>query len=187
MNFINLAASMPGRFRAISAGIVMAIFLLPAAHLMLVDQAASAADPAQDIKMRAGDRTRMMQFTLPIIDPKRGRQLFVTRGCVLCHAINNTGGRGGPPLDRIGDGKGADILDFTARMWRGAYAMIELQNMELGYQLDFSGEELGHIIAFLYDKSERSRFSAKDVPDLIKDMFIDQPYNPNDDDKSRKR
>lgn len=187
MNFIDLAASRPRSPRTIVAGIVVAIFLLPAALLALGDQAAIAADPAQNVKMSAGDRTRMLQLTLPIIDPKRGRQLFVSRGCILCHAINNIGGRGGPPLDRFANEKGADILDFTARMWRGAYAMIELQNMELGYQLDFSGEELGHIIAFVYDKSERSRFSGSDVPDLIKDMFIDQPYSPNDEGKSRAR
>ncbi len=165
----------------------LALFLLPAAISVLGDRMAVAADSRQNITIPAGERTRMLQLTFPIIDAKRGRQLFVTRGCVLCHAINNTGGRGGPPLDRIGEGKGADILDFTARMWRGAYAMIELQNMELGYQLDFSGEELGHIIAFLYDKQERSRFSGNDVPDLIKDMFIDRPYSPNDEEKSRDR
>jgi cytochrome c len=187
MNFIDLATGTLRSLRNIAMGIGMAVFLIPAAHWALGDGAASAADPAQGIKMRAGDRTRTMQFTLPVIDPKRGRQLFVTRGCVLCHAVNKIGGRGGPPLDRIADGQGADILDFTARMWRGAYAMIELQNMELGYQLDFSGEELGHIIAFLHDTSERSRFSGSDVPDLIKDMFIEQPYSPNDEGKDGKR
>lgn len=187
MYFTVLAARIPRSLRNIALPAVMAALLLPAAFSAFGDRAAIAADPVQDIKIRTSDRTRTLQLTIPIIDPKRGRELFVTRGCVLCHAINNTGGRGGPPLDRIGDGKGADILDFTARMWRGAYAMIELQNMELGYQLDFSGEELGHIIAFLYDKSERSRFSGSDVPDLIKDMFIDKPFSAEDDVKGPKR
>jgi len=187
MYFSVLSARIPRPLRNIALPAVMAALLLPAAFSAFTDRTAFAADPAQDSKMRTGDRTRRVQLTIPIIDPKRGRQLFVTRGCVLCHAINDTGGRGGPPLDRIGDGKAADILDFTARMWRGAYAMIELQNMELGYQLDFSGEDLGHIIAFLYDKSERSKFSGNDVPDLIKDMFIDKPFSADDDEKGPKR
>ena len=187
MNFKLLPVIVPASFRTVAVGAVMVILLLAAVLLVRVDQAAFAADSSQDVKMRADSETRMLRLTFPVIDSKRGRQLFVTRGCVLCHSVNKIGGRGGPPLDRIGEGQGADILDFTARMWRGAYAMIELQNMELGYQLDFSGEELGHIIAFLYDKSERSRFSGNDVPDLIKDMFIDQPYSPDIEDKSQSR
>ena len=187
MSFKDLPASVSISFRALAVGAAMAFLSLAAVVSAIGGQAAFAADSSQDVKMRAGNQTRMLQLTLPVIDAKRGRQLFVTRGCVLCHAVNKIGGRGGPPLDQVAQGQGADILDFTARMWRGAYAMIELQNMELGYQLDFSGEELGHIIAFLHDKSERSRFSGNDVPDLIKDMFIDQPYSPDNDDKSQSR
>lgn len=139
-----------------------------------------AAGPDTGAMTLAQKSGTTVQITLPIIDPKRGQALFVTKGCVMCHSVNGVGGRAGPALDSIGDGKHIDILDFSARMWRGAFAMIELQGMELGYQLDFTGEELGHIVGFLYDKSTKSKFSADHVPDLIRDMFIREPYSLDD-------
>jgi mono/diheme cytochrome c family protein len=32
-------------------------------------------------------------------DAARGRTLFVSKGCVVCHAINEVGGTSAPPLD----------------------------------------------------------------------------------------
>ena len=74
-------------------------------------------------------------------------------------------------------GRYLDLTDFMARMWRGAFAMIDLQGMELGYQLDFTGEELGNIAAFLSDSAMQKKFTEHDVPDLIRDMFIREPYD----------
>ena len=117
------------------------------------------------------------RLVVPAVDSVKGKRLFVEKGCVLCHAVNKVGGLAGPPLDAPKDGGYVDLLDFMARMWRGSFAMIELQGMELGYQLDFSGEELGHIAAFLSDGAEQETFNERDVPDLIRDMFIRTPYN----------
>lgn len=120
------------------------------------------------------------RLVVPAVDSVKGKRLFVDKGCVLCHAVNKVGGVAGPPLDAPKDGGYVDLLDFMARMWRGAFAMIDLQGMELGYQLDFSGEELGHIAAFLSDAKQQQTFSERDVPDLIRDMFIREPYNTGD-------
>jgi len=121
-----------------------------------------------------------LKLVVPIVNPAKGKRLFVERGCVLCHSVNKVGGRAGPPLDAPSGGASVDLLDFMARMWRGAFAMIELQGMELGYQLDFSGEELGHIAAFLADSGMQKKFRERDVPDLIRDMFIREPYEMGD-------
>jgi mono/diheme cytochrome c family protein len=120
------------------------------------------------------------KLVLPSVDPVKGKRLFVERGCVVCHSVNKVGGRAGPPLDAPAGARYVDLLDFMARMWRGAFAMIELQGMELGYQLDFSGAELGHIAAFLADSEMQKQFSERDVPDLIQDMFIREPYQMGD-------
>jgi mono/diheme cytochrome c family protein len=117
------------------------------------------------------------KLVVPMIDVGKGKRLFVERGCILCHSVNKVGGIAGPPLDAPKGGGPVDLLDFMARMWRGAFAMIELQGMELGYQLDFSGEDLGHIAAFLADRNAQERFSERDVPDLIQDMFIREPFD----------
>lgn len=137
---------------------------------------ASAKDPNAKAPMVAQKSDKSIRLSLPVIDPKRGRELFVAKGCVLCHSVNGVGGRAGPPLDQLSEGEYIDILDFSARMWRGAFAMIELQGMELGYQLEFTGDELGNIIGFLYSETATSRFNEDNVPDLIKDMFIREPY-----------
>lgn len=139
--------------------------------------ASSGAASAASKKPEADSSVRLV---VPMVDPAKGKRLFVERGCVLCHTVNKVGGLAGPPLDATGPGRYVDLLDFMARMWRGAFAMIELQGMELGYQLDFTGEELGHIAAFLADGAAQERFGEQDVPDLIRDMFIREPYHLGD-------
>ena len=77
---------------------------------------------------------------MPFTDAERGRELFVGKGCVVCHAVNGVGGTVAPPLDAA---PGITVLDpfgFMARMWRGADAMLLLQGMELGYHIEFTGE-----------------------------------------------
>ena len=123
----------------------------------------------------AADRANP-RLVVPMMDSVRGKRLFVDKGCVLCHSVNGVGGLAGPGLDAPEDGGYVDLMDFMARMWRGAFAMIELQGMELGYQIDFSGPELADMAAFLADKEEQERFGDEDVPDLIRDMFIRTPY-----------
>lgn len=131
---------------------------------------------AASAKSGAADAESGTKLVLPSVDAAKGKRLFVERGCVVCHAVNKVGGLAGPPLDAPAGGRYVDLLDFMARMWRGAFAMIELQGMELGYQLDFTGPELGHIAAFLADSEMQKQFTERDVPDLIQDMFIREPY-----------
>ena len=94
-------------------------------------------------------------------DAARGRTLFVSKGCVVCHAINEVGGTSAPPLDPEAAPGDVDGLDFVARMWRGAEAMIFMQQQELGVQIDFTGQELADIIAFVHDPKERRKFSEQ--------------------------
>ena len=104
------------------------------------------------------------QMLLAGADAARGRALFVSKGCVACHAINQVGGTSAPPLDAEGVLGEVDPLDFVARMWRGAEAMIFMQQRELGEQLDLSGQELADLIAFAHDPAEQRKLSAADVP-----------------------
>jgi mono/diheme cytochrome c family protein len=104
------------------------------------------------------------QLVMASADAARGRALFVSKGCVACHAINQVGGTSAPPLDAEGVLGEVDPLDFVARMWRGAEAMIFMQQRELGEQLDLSGQELADLIAFAHDPAEQRKLSAADVP-----------------------
>ena len=122
----------------------------------------------------------MRSLVVPLADPARGRQLFVGKGCVVCHSVNDVGGHAGPPLDADPEETSIDVFDFVARMWRGASLMIVLQEMELGYQIELTGEELAHLASFAADADEQQDFSAEDIPELVRDWMVDEVYDKLD-------
>ncbi len=155
-----------------------ALALATAGIVLFTAGGAAAASPGGD---GAADGQRVRGFIVPFADSARGRRLFVGKGCVICHAINGVGGKAAPPLDPDPDQRHADIFEFAARMWRGAPTMFVLQEMELGYQIDMTGEELAHIAGFVYDLEEQKRFSQDDVPELIRDWMTDTTYERLDE------
>src|SRR3546814_3672335 len=68
---------------------------------------------------------------MPSMDAARGRQLFASKGCVVCHSVNGVGGENAPPLDASTMSMPMNPFEFAARMWRGAEAMVALQREEL--------------------------------------------------------
>lgn len=130
------------------------------------------------------DARPQTKVAFPVIDPATGQKLFVTEGCVICHSVNGIGGKAGPTLDAEDGNSVIDVFEFTARMWAGAFAMVELQSQELGYQFDLTGEEMAHIAGFVYDRKQQLLFKESDVPDLIRDMFIKTRYELGTDPSS---
>ena len=113
---------------------------------------------------------------VPMVDAERGRRLFVTKGCVLCHAVNGAGGIAAPALDAAGGSEQLDLMDFVVRMWDGADAMIELQALELGYQIELTGEEIGHLAAFAASPEAQRRFTMQSIPETMTPWIIEKPY-----------
>lgn len=113
---------------------------------------------------------------VPMVDAERGRRLFVTKGCVLCHAVNGAGGIAAPALDANGDSEQLDLMNFVVRMWDGADAMIELQALELGYQIELTGEEIGHLAAFAASPEAQRRFTMQSIPETMTPWIIEKPY-----------
>ena len=108
---------------------------------------------------------------IPEMNAKRGRELFASKGCVVCHSINGIGGEVAPMLDAEFMDEIMNPFDFAARMWRGGGAMIARQQTELGKQIDLTGQELADIIAFVHNAEEQARFSEFDVPHEIEEMM----------------
>ena len=123
----------------------------------------------------AGEQAKAGYF-LPFASAQKGRGLFVEKGCVVCHAVNGVGGKAGPALDVDPARPFIDPFEFTARMWRGAATMIVLQEMELGYQIDFTGDELAQIARFLNDETEQQSFGEDEIPARIRDWMVDDIY-----------
>ena len=131
---------------------------------------------AEEVESEPDRVTEPTTIVLPMVDAERGRRLFVTKGCVLCHAVNGAGGIAAPALDAEGGGAQLDLMKFVVRMWNGAQAMIELQALELGYQIDLAGEEIGDLAAFASSPEAQRGFSLRDVPDAMQSWIIDKPY-----------
>ena len=132
------------------------------------------ATAAEDTPQSA-QRQRQM-IVIPDVDAMRGRRLFVMKGCISCHSIKGVGGRAAPALDAPEESTAVDLLNFAARMWRGASAMQELQALELGYRIELSGGEIGDLASFVSDLTAQRDFSIDEVPDLLRDWFIDDAY-----------
>ena len=120
---------------------------------------------------RAGDAPAASGLVLPKMDSRRGRELYVSKGCVACHAMNGVGGTNGVPLDAATMDPARNPFEFFARMWVGTKPMIEMQEKRMGGQVDMSAQELGDIVAFIHDPAMQKSFSAAEIPDKIEDLI----------------
>ena len=116
------------------------------------------------------------QIVVPLPDAERGRFLFASKGCVVCHSVNGIGGAAGPALDAEEGDAPVAPLEFAARMWRGASAMALLQSLEFGYQIDITGDEIADLAAFLSNRELQGNFSERDVPEMMQGWTIDEPF-----------
>jgi mono/diheme cytochrome c family protein len=135
-------------------------------------QAAPPAEPAQGgdkmggHKMMGMDRMSspdMPNMRMPSMNPARGRKLFVSKGCVACHAINGVGGHDATSLDAHTMQPMMNPFEFAAKMWSMAPAMIYAQEEALGEQILFTGDELADIIAFVHNDEAQHGFGETDL------------------------
>jgi len=117
---------------------------------------------------------RGIGIAVPEMDSRRGRKLFLAKGCVVCHQVNGVGGDVGPSLDAAEMPKPMNAFEFAARMWRGAPAMIAMQKDQLGEVISLSGKELADLIAFAHDETEQKRLKAGQIPKRYRVMLDGQ-------------
>ena len=109
-------------------------------------------------------------------DPEKGRDLFVEKGCVICHSVNGAGGKAATPLDAPFGAPAADPVDFASRMWRGAPAMIELQSIELGYTIYLTADEITDLAAFAADRQAQKSVTVEALPENVRAGLLDQRF-----------
>ncbi|MCB2112470.1 MAG: c-type cytochrome [Parvularculaceae bacterium] len=109
-------------------------------------------------------------------DAAVGRAAFVQKGCVLCHSVNGVGGKAAPALDAADDFVKPDPVEFAARMWRGAAAMVEFQSVELGYVIDLTADDIANIAAFAASRDAQKLLNEGDIPAPMRDSILDERY-----------
>jgi mono/diheme cytochrome c family protein len=110
------------------------------------------------------------------MNSRRGRILFIAKGCVICHQVNGVGGKAAPDLSTTAAGVAINPLDFSARMWRGASAMTALQAAELGYVIDLDAEDIADLAAFAGGADEQGLLTLDQVGVEMRKWFLDEPY-----------
>lgn len=134
-----------------------------------------AACAGEDRQGAAGTAERLATVEREM-DAAKGRELFITKGCVICHSVNGVGGKAAPVLDAPIGEMVVDPLDFAARVWLGAPAMIELQSVELGYAITLTGDEIGHLAAFAADIAEQKKLTIEAVPEPMRGALLDERF-----------
>lgn len=81
-------------------------------------------------------------------DPSRGGPLFVRKGCVKCHAVQDKGGRTGPDLGIIG--LDTTQLELAAELWNHTPTMLAGMEHEGIAKPTLTGQEFTEITTYLY-------------------------------------
>ncbi len=147
------------------------LLALAAATALTGQQAVAQQAPEVSDQMSRAGFVLENGLEIPAFDPVLGRKLFAAKGCVVCHSVNNIGGEDAPEFSAEYMDEPMNAFDFAARMWRGAPAMIAMQEEELGGQIELTGAELAAIIAFVHDAEEQAKFSQADIPHDIEEIM----------------
>ena len=124
-----------------------------------------------DLSSTADGAPVLSGLVLPKMDSKRGRELFVSKGCVVCHAINGVGGEDAAPLDASTMDPAMNPFEFFARMWQGTKPMIAMQEDRMQQQVEMTAGELADIVAFIHDGAMQKSFSKTEIPESIEHLM----------------
>lgn len=131
-------------------------------------------DKAEAPKSMTGDGDHMpigRMMRMPEMDAERGMTLFAEKGCVTCHSINGVGGHDATPLDAHSMEPMMNPFEFAAKMWTMAPYMIAAQEEAFGEQIQFTGDELADIIAFVHDDMQQHEFKDSMLSARVRKMM----------------
>ncbi len=114
---------------------------------------------------------RGVGLVLPKMNAEKGKELFVNKGCVACHAVNGVGGHDAPAMDAHRQMSGVNPFDFAARMWNHAPGMIAAQEEAFDEQVTLTGDDLANIVAFVHDDHSQHSFTEKDITAKARKMM----------------
>ncbi|MCI5048372.1 MAG: cytochrome c [Aquisalinus sp.] len=131
---------------------------------------------AEDTTAALAQPPSAITVEVPEVNARRGRILFTVKGCVICHQVNGVGGTAAPTLSASRQPDSINPLTFTARMWRGAAAMTQLQNIELGYTIELDDQDFADLAAFAESPEEQALFTLDSVGEEMQTWFLNDRY-----------
>jgi mono/diheme cytochrome c family protein len=81
-------------------------------------------------------------------NPLKGRNVFVSKGCIECHSAWGVGGKTGPDLARLGMGR--SHLQIAGALWNHSPEMIESMRQRGVWRPTLTTEEVSDFISYLY-------------------------------------
>lgn len=81
-------------------------------------------------------------------DPLKGSKLFVSKGCIKCHAIWGIGDALGPDLAEMS--KDLDLLQLAGLLWSHTPKMIEIMQERGVSRPSFSPQEMGDLMGYIF-------------------------------------
>ncbi|WP_240611639.1 c-type cytochrome [Roseovarius nitratireducens] len=122
-------------------------------------------------RLRLNTFLKSVGLVLPSMSSHRGREVFLEKGCVVCHSVNGIGGDVGPSFNAADMPSPMNAFEFAARMWRGAPAMVLMQEEQMGDFINLTGEELADLVAFVHDAEEQEELIIDQVPNRFREMI----------------
>jgi cytochrome c2 len=83
-------------------------------------------------------------------NPRRGRDLFASKGCNTCHPIAGAGGQGAPDLGTRGRAMARSVPEIAGLMWNHSQQMTAEFARRGVARASFSGQEMADVISYLY-------------------------------------
>ncbi|MEW6377232.1 MAG: c-type cytochrome [Thermodesulfobacteriota bacterium] len=94
-------------------------------------------------------------------NPREGKQVFASKGCIKCHAIRGEGGKGGEDLRKKAKEFYKSLTQIASSMWnKGPTVLAKMAQTQPGIP-KFTPKEMADLVAYLYFLH-----------------FIDEPGNP---------
>ncbi len=83
-------------------------------------------------------------------NPKEGKQIFTSKGCLQCHSIRGEGARGGVDLGETAEAFYTSLTAIASSMWnKGPTVLVKIAQTQCGIP-KFTSNEMTDLLAYLY-------------------------------------
>ena len=83
-------------------------------------------------------------------NPKEGKQVFTSKGCIQCHSTRGEGARGGVDLGKTAETFYTSLTEIASSMWnKGPTVLVKIAQTQGGIP-KFTSQEMTDLLAYLY-------------------------------------